>query len=356
MTRAIASRIAAAKLSGIVAAFLIPVIVLGLFLGARLKDDIALTARALDTVAFNRLAMPVLFNASVGRSKPPDNLVILSQGPAFARSIGIGKDFDDLASKLANTGTDPSLILDGAMKLVLQSASKTGTSPDPAPERFFLAAIVTDSIPRLLNDYHRAALVSGNAPEQGIAGPKASDMLVALGKLQGSIQRLKLNIENAQRFSARPADYTRPLTHVSDMTATVDRLIADIARSPADAPLSAELQRQARGLAEYATVRAKKIWQVAISRYDAALANRHDALQRYLALMVALSSAACLLGLGAAVAMFQSTLKKLDEVASSHEQTEKARIEVSVAVADSGGAAIKRLLIDGKPVYAEPPY
>ena len=38
------------------------------------------------------------------------------------------------------------------------------------------------------------------------------------------------------------------------------------------------------------------------------------------------------------------------------ERTEKARLEVVAAVAPSGQAAIKRLLIDGKPVYTEPPY
>ena len=38
------------------------------------------------------------------------------------------------------------------------------------------------------------------------------------------------------------------------------------------------------------------------------------------------------------------------------ETTEKARLEIVDAVAASGQAAIKRLLIDGKPVYDEPPY
>ncbi|WP_293807966.1 GDYXXLXY domain-containing protein [uncultured Bosea sp.] len=38
------------------------------------------------------------------------------------------------------------------------------------------------------------------------------------------------------------------------------------------------------------------------------------------------------------------------------ETTDKARVEVVAAVSSSGEAAIKRLLIDGKPVYAEPPY
>lgn len=38
------------------------------------------------------------------------------------------------------------------------------------------------------------------------------------------------------------------------------------------------------------------------------------------------------------------------------ETTEKARLEVVAAVAPSGQAAIKRLLIDGRPVYDEPPY
>ena len=38
------------------------------------------------------------------------------------------------------------------------------------------------------------------------------------------------------------------------------------------------------------------------------------------------------------------------------ETTDKARIEVVAAVSSSGEAAIKRLLIDGKAVYAEPPY
>jgi uncharacterized membrane-anchored protein len=38
------------------------------------------------------------------------------------------------------------------------------------------------------------------------------------------------------------------------------------------------------------------------------------------------------------------------------ETTEKARLEVVAAIAPSGQAAIKRLLIDGLPVYDEPPY
>ena len=38
------------------------------------------------------------------------------------------------------------------------------------------------------------------------------------------------------------------------------------------------------------------------------------------------------------------------------ELMEKARLEVVAAVAPSGQAAIKRLLIDGVPVYDEPPY
>jgi len=38
------------------------------------------------------------------------------------------------------------------------------------------------------------------------------------------------------------------------------------------------------------------------------------------------------------------------------ETTEKARLEIIAAVTPSGQSAIKRLLIDGKPVYDEPPY
>jgi uncharacterized membrane-anchored protein len=38
------------------------------------------------------------------------------------------------------------------------------------------------------------------------------------------------------------------------------------------------------------------------------------------------------------------------------ETTDKARIEIVAAVSPSGEAAIKRLLIDGKLVHAEPPY
>jgi uncharacterized membrane-anchored protein len=38
------------------------------------------------------------------------------------------------------------------------------------------------------------------------------------------------------------------------------------------------------------------------------------------------------------------------------ERVEKARLEVIAAVAPSGQAAIKRLLIDGQPVYDEPPF
>jgi uncharacterized membrane-anchored protein len=38
------------------------------------------------------------------------------------------------------------------------------------------------------------------------------------------------------------------------------------------------------------------------------------------------------------------------------EQTARGRLEIVAAIAPSGQAAIKRLLIDGNPVYDEPPY
>ena len=38
------------------------------------------------------------------------------------------------------------------------------------------------------------------------------------------------------------------------------------------------------------------------------------------------------------------------------ETTEKTRLEIVAAVTPSGQSAIKRLLLDGKPVYDEPPY
>ena len=38
------------------------------------------------------------------------------------------------------------------------------------------------------------------------------------------------------------------------------------------------------------------------------------------------------------------------------ETTEKSRLEIVASVTPSGQSAIKRLLIDGKPVYDEPPY
>lgn len=38
------------------------------------------------------------------------------------------------------------------------------------------------------------------------------------------------------------------------------------------------------------------------------------------------------------------------------ERTERKRIEVVAAVSAAGEAAIKRLLVDGRPLYAEPPY
>ena len=57
-----ASRVAGVKLSAIVAAFFLPIVVLGYFLSAQINREMISTRRALDGVAFNRLVWKRLFD------------------------------------------------------------------------------------------------------------------------------------------------------------------------------------------------------------------------------------------------------------------------------------------------------
>ena len=183
-----ASRVAGAKLSAIVAAFMLPILVLSFFLSSQINREILSTDKALNGVSFNRIVMPILLNAAGGRSKRPDNDVLLAQGPALARGMGLDYQFRVLGDALARP--EAGAVMDAALQLTVQSAGKTGLGIDSNPESYFLAAIVADNLPEVLRDYQQMSeLLATTADQSGDAAAR-DDILISLGRLGGSIERL----------------------------------------------------------------------------------------------------------------------------------------------------------------------
>jgi signal transduction histidine kinase len=78
---------------------------------------------------------------------------------------------------------------------------------------------------------------------------------------------------------------------------------------------------------------ARELWTMMQGRLDGLLTKRHDQLWRQMYMMAGGSLLAALIGIGSAIRMFQSTLRKLDEVELAREQEGRARAEAEDASA-----------------------
>ena len=322
-----ASRIAGVKLSGIILSFLLPILVLGYFLTVQIRDDIAFTARVLDGVALNRAAMPVLFDASAGHDLPPDDQVLLELGPALAGRLKLDAEFGTLKALLAKPGAEPAAILDAAMLLVVPPPGKTDMIYDPSPESHFLASLITGSLPNLLRDYQDVARMAALAAQRPAGSLAREQVLISLGRLQGSIARLSHGLQNARAVSGDVA-YDRAIQYAEELSRDVGQLALQRPREGAAAAgYAGSFSDLLGGLSGRVSARARNIWLLAVSHHGAALEKRHSDLRASLAMMLMFSASACSLGLAAAIFMFRSTLRKLDGVEAARAAAERARHE-----------------------------
>ena len=334
MTEALASRIAGAKLGGIVAVLLVPMLLLSYFMMQALRGDIAFTSRELEGLAFNRMVKPVMIGAASGTVRPGDMDRLRGEGAVLARRLGVEKELAGAVATYFSTGADKRFVVRPLYELLAKSATTSNIILDSQPETNHLGSAFGINLPRLLSDYVETGSIRSRAMrDNAISQAELINLLLATGGWRRSQDRMADAFSAAKLATAQPQAY-----------AALDEQILDLGQYPAKATriFNAGTMEHLAGalstatefsdLASHIVGDIDTLWSNAAARYENLLRDRLGSLRARLVFMLCVAAAACLAGAGSAGLMFRSTLRQLDAVQGAREQAEHARQE---AVASS---------------------
>jgi signal transduction histidine kinase len=332
MVDIIASRAAAFRLTWIIIALMVPILFLGHFMFTTLQTETAVVQRETDGVALIHDLIPVYIDAARDGTDAANIKTLLENGPRLANSVGVSSAFAILAETLNEPKPTPSVVTENIRELISLtslSSEHSGVSSDPQDEIYHLAASVSERMPSLLNEFkdlRRAVkLVSANDPN---TPDKFAQLLMDTGQLLASSDRAINELKLASADTADEAPYGTMANLSTGMKFRISSFGAELKRNfmhPENITPSTFFESDK--IAGPFLDQHKALWSQAAERLSGLLTLRQAALAKKMSILLIVSLASTLLGLGLAIAMFKFTLKRLDGVEVAKTEAEIARHE-----------------------------
>jgi signal transduction histidine kinase len=329
MVDIIASRVAAIKLSSVIAALLLPLLFIGYFLVSSLQKEADIYKHETDGSMLIHLLIPVYLAAVGDTSNPADIATLLEQGPKLAADIGEAATFDNLADVLKTPKPYPAAIMANSLELISRVGESSGMILDPEPETYHLAVASTSSLPKLVAHFKELQMKSKRAAANGPASVDGlSQLLLDAGMLNQSGLQAGADIEAAGRSTLDDRSYAAIANLSSAIKFRLSTFGVDIRKSFAQpdslAPAAFFNAASMSGpmIEEFST-----LWSSINDRFRTLTDQRRTSLSKKMSIIILVSFGSCVIGLGLAITMFQSTLKRLDGVEAAKKDADHARDE-----------------------------
>ena len=328
-----ASTAASRKLVRIILSLLLPVVVLAYMLFSAWNHDIILSRKELQGLEISRHIFPLLVARSTAGENPTnghdslDELLALHHDHEFSSAIQqklkdisasnmAAKDKIEVIRELfADIGQDYNLLL------------------DPEPEPLYLMLTLFEYLPAIAEDYHELEeLLAEASAENGLSPKELTDITLSTGDLLEIAESLDKALGHAMESSAEKSGYAGLLASASIINNRIQALKALlrdlISTGPSDAlPSFFKVSKSNDTFLEDL----EKTWTDAADKTQKLIQARKDSRERKAYILGAFGAFSCLLGLGFAVSMFMTTLRRLDDVEGARAQAEKMTEEVSRA-------------------------
>jgi signal transduction histidine kinase len=335
LVKAMASRVAGLRLTAIVCVLLIPILLLSHLTLSNLRREISLREREAVGVLLANIIMPVAIGLAEGSVTGGQGAETLLKGDALAAELGISTAYEEVKAKVAS----PSIATGDKLFHLVRSINMIGTQSslllDTDPETTFLAQTNVQNLPELLLNFHDLySRLQEAIASKGIDNAEIRDFLFRLGGLGKAIERTRNSVVRAQASSGNVAVYDSSLELVDDISNDINVTLDVLSSAPTGGEwlaLTMLGQQTLNPSRKYQLERA--MWEHTMLRLSVILDQRRDNLRRQLFWNVAIVVLCVLLGAGAAIGMFRSTLRRLDHVALAKEQADAARLEAE-AMAD----------------------
>jgi signal transduction histidine kinase len=329
MVDIIASRAAAFRLTWIIAALMVPILFLGYYMVSTLWLDASNAQKEAQGAALIRLIIPVYTNAAGDINLTKDTEQLLENGPALAKEIGVSAGFENLAEILRAPSPYQGAVLANSRELINLVAGHSGIIFDKEPETFHLAMAIGSDLPELIADFRQLKMSAKRAAAKTTLDTDGlAQLLLDAGKLSELSDHAASDIKAAGTATAQESAYQKMADLSAEMKFRVASFAAEIRKSfmhPEGMALSTFFE--ATHMSEPMLNQYKSLWGKATERFSDLISLRQSNLSKKMNYMILASLASILIGLGLAIAMFQSTLKRLDDVELAKKDADLARDE-----------------------------
>lgn len=326
MVKIISAKTAGYRLASIIAVLLIPIMYLGANIGLGLREDLNRLSQETYGADYLNLIGPIMIEAAAHNVPENSKSALTQLSPPISQEIGLAPQNNNLLMSLSYKVPSHDAILTQTVALALETGKSSGISYDTDPESYHVGIINSEDLPRVVADFYLLKNEVLNAASN-VTDQNPNLITQAIGNLSSSLSRLQVSITSAKQKSSDPDYYS----DIIDRTALIQRdmqLLSDIGMGMSMAGqhlIKAELidkinSVNLRWMSDF-RFESEKFRQ----RFGHLLQERNSEIHSHILKILLTSIATVLLGLGSAIAMYRSTLKKLDEVVGAERSSEEAR-------------------------------
>jgi signal transduction histidine kinase len=339
MVKLVASRVAAIRLVWIIAALMIPILILGFFLIRSIQEEMNFNLQEQRGIQFLQVLSPVMIDAAEGKVSSQNYDFLKLYGAEIAETVGERGVFERLRQALNAKPINPATILTLSHTLILQTGELSNIILDPFAETYYLGAATSQGMPDLLLRYKQLQFTSETAIK---TFDSKSLALVATsnGELREATRLLWSHVHSAKSAGRSSYDYL-PIQVDFDLIEKInskrtDDLLTGFGTSH-DASMI--MLHDVTTMSDSYMNIYRSLWSKINTRFSILKSTQSEALNRKLSIVILASLVSVLVGLGSAITMFQSTLKRLDDIT-------QARLDAEVAQRDAEDMAGKLTVIN----------
>ena len=326
---ALASRAAGLRLTAIIGVLLVPVIVLSYFLATGYQRDLEFSNKEIQGLRILDAIGPVLLQISSGQVPNANAIAAFKAAESIAQGLGSQAEFGTVTEVLDNPNTPDLLKLELIQDLVERISIDSNLILDPDPESFFTISMVVHSLPEFLVTKQNFLEVTKKAANDGrLVVAEGFELQRINGAIEASLGEVSKAIGNVIAASATPKEYEDDLVYLRSLNERIKLMSTDTLQSTLSlASFSKDhIQSIARSV-NYTSVVAGSLWKHATATIASLLDARIAKMSNQIAISMGVGLLSVLFGLGMAINLFRSTLKKLDDVELQRIAAVAARLE-----------------------------
>lgn len=327
MVKLVASRVAAIRLVWIVAVLLVPIIILGFFLVQNIQTQIDFIRSEQNGARFLAVVSPVLLDAAEGKTASENFSKLIEVGPALAEATGSLGRFEPLLRLLRQPAIQPVSVMKLTYELIKQTSENSNIILDSSAETYYLGVAAAVGMPDMVIRYKQLQYAA-NVASLDPSDKNLALMAAANGALTENTRLLQSQVNSAKTVGRSSFGYLPILADFDIITKENQRRVDSIVKSFRDqmqgvAPDNRTIVSNSDSIFDVH----RSLWKKLIDRFDAIKNQQSQALAKRMSLVIVASLLSVLIGLGSAITMFNSTLRRLDDITQAQVVAERARAE-----------------------------